>query len=446
MLSTGTLDSVATDLAAGRITARELVEGCIARAEDPRGEGERVFVELDAAGARAVAAAMDELRAAGAEPSPYAGIPVSVKDLFDVRGGVTRAGSVVLDRGAAAVDAVAVAGWRRAGLVLIGRTNMTEFAYSGLGINPHHGTPANPWNRQTTRIPGGSSSGAAVSVSDGMCFGALGSDTGGSCRIPAALCGLVGYKPTQDLISREGMVPLSASLDAAGVIAASVACCAELVGLSRSETWTRPLPAGRPPRLAVPRTLFFEDAEPAVVETFERALGTLADAGAELVDLELEELGEIAGASAKGGFAAAESYAWHRELIEAHAEGYDPRVLVRIRRGEEQSAADLVDLLAWRRSFIGRVAGQLDGFDGFLFPTVPAVAPALEDLSDDDDEYSRVNLLMLRNPTVVNLLDGCAISMPMHSPEEPPSGLTIAALGGQDQQLLRIAAWAEERL
>ncbi|MFN8164220.1 MAG: amidase family protein [Solirubrobacterales bacterium] len=294
-------------------------------------------------------------------------------------------------------------------------------------------------------MPGGSSSGGAVSVGDGMCFGALGSDTGGSCRIPAALCGLVGYKPTQELVSRQGMAPLSTSLDAVGVIAPSVACCAELVGLARGETWTRPLPTGRPSRLAVPRTLFFDNAEPAVVKTFERALGTLADAGADLVDLELEELGEIAGASAKGGFPAAESYAWHRELIEAHAADYDPRVLARIRRGEGQSAADLVDLLAWRRSFIERVAVLLDGFDGFLFPTVPAVAPALEDLTDDD-EYSRVNLLMLRNPTVVNLLDGCAISVPMHASEEPPSGLTIAALGGQDLRLLRIAAWVEERL
>lgn len=441
----GTLDGAAADLATGRTTAVALVEAALERATDPAGEGERTFVELDADGARAAARAADELRAAGAEPSPYAGIPVSVKDLFDVRGQVTRSGSVVLDRGPATADAAAVAGWRRAGLVLLGRTNMTEFAYSGLGINPHHGTPANPWDRASHRIPGGSSSGAAVSVSDGMAFGGLGSDTGGSCRIPAALCGLVGFKPTQDLISREGMAPLSTSLDAAGVIAPTVACCAELAGLARGEVWAAPRPTHLPPRLAVPRTLFFDDAEPGVVAAFERALGKLADAGAELVDVELAELAEIAGASAKGGFPAAEAYAWHRELIESDGERYDPRVLVRIRRGEGQSAADLIDLIAWRRSFIARVAERLAPFDGFVFPTVPAVAPPLADF-EDDEVYGRLNLLMLRNPTVVNLLDGCAISVPMQEGGEAPSGLTIAALGGQDDELLRVAAWVEERL
>ena len=445
MAAPATLEGAAADLAAGRTTSTELVEAALERATDPAGEGARAFVELDAEGARAVAGAVDRLRAAGAEPSPFAGIPVSVKDLFDVRGQVTRSGSVVLDRGPALADAPAVAAWRRAGLVLLGRTNMTEFAYSGLGINPHHGTPANPWDRESHRIPGGSSSGAAVSVSDGMAFGGLGSDTGGSCRIPAALCGLVGFKPTQDLISREGMAPLSTSLDAAGVIASTVACCAELAGLARGEVPTAPLPVDRPPRLAVPRTLFFDDAEPEVVAAFERALATLAEAGAELVDLELPELGEIAEASAKGGFPAAEAFAWHRGLIESDGERYDPRVLVRIRRGEGQSAADLIDLIAWRRSFIARVSRRLAPFDGFVFPTVPALAPPLAAF-DDDDFYGRLNLLMLRNPTVVNLLDGCAISVPMQEDGEAPSGLTIAALGGHDDELLRVAAWVEDRL
>jgi aspartyl-tRNA(Asn)/glutamyl-tRNA(Gln) amidotransferase subunit A len=329
--------------------------------------------------------------------------------------------------------------------VIVGRTNMTEFAYSGLGINPHHGTPANPWDRERGRIPGGSTSGGAVAVADGMALGALGSDTGGSCRIPAALCGLVGFKPTQDLVSREGMAPLSSSLDAVGVIAPSVACCAELVGLARGEVRGAPDPVALPPRLAVPRTLFFDDAEPAVVAAFERALGILREAGAELVEIELAELAEIAEASAKGGFPAAEAFAWHRELIESDGERYDPRVLVRIRRGEGQSAADLIDLIAWRRSFIARVSQQLAPFDGFVFPTVPAVAPPLADF-DDDDTYGRLNLLMLRNPTVVNLLDGCGISVPMHEDGEAPSGLTIAALGGHDDELLRVAAWVEERL
>jgi aspartyl-tRNA(Asn)/glutamyl-tRNA(Gln) amidotransferase subunit A len=441
----GTLGAAAADLDAGRTTSTDLVEACLERAEDPAGEGARAFIRLDADRARETARAFDALRADGAEPSPYAGIPVTVKDLFDVRGQVTRAGSVVLDRGPASRDAAAVAAWRRAGLILIGRTNMTEFAYSGLGINPHFGTPANPWDRGRGRIPGGSSSGAAVAVADGMAFGALGSDTGGSCRIPAALCGLVGYKPTQDLVSREGMVPLSTSLDAAGVIAADVAGCAELVGLARGAVSAAPTPVDRPPRLAVLRDYFLEGADAEVIEAFERALAILAASGAELADLELAELAEISAESAKGGLPAAESFAWHRELLASHGDGYDPRVSVRIRRGEGQSAADLIDLIAWRRSFIARVTERLAPFDAFVFATVPAVAPPLEACAEDD-EYGRLNLLMLRNPTVVNLLDGCGISVPIQEDGEAPSGLTIAALGDQDDKLLRVAAWVEERL
>jgi aspartyl-tRNA(Asn)/glutamyl-tRNA(Gln) amidotransferase subunit A len=446
MVASGpSIAEVVRDLEAGRTSSEELVEQALGRIEDPAGEGRRAFLEVDGEAARRAARAMDAMREAGVEPSPYAGVPVSVKDLFDVRGQVTRAGSTALDRGPATEDAAAVAGWRRAGLVIVGRTNMTEFAFSGLGINPHHGTPANPWDRERGRIPGGSSSGAAVSVSDGMASGALGSDTGGSCRIPDAFCGLVGFKPTQSVVSREGMVPLSDSLDAVGAIGRTVACCATLVGLT-GESAPEPLvPAARPPRLAVPVDYFSRDAEPAVAAAFDRALARLADAGAELVEIALPELEEIADASAGGGFPAAESFAWHHDLIATRGADYDPRVLVRIRRGERQSARDLLILREFRRRFIDAIGARLDGFDGFVAPTAPIVAPPL-DAFDDEAEYTRLNLLALRNPTVVNLLDGCAISIPMHDEGEPPSGLMLAAPGGRDRDLLRIAAWAEERL
>jgi aspartyl-tRNA(Asn)/glutamyl-tRNA(Gln) amidotransferase subunit A len=432
-------------LAAGSLSSAELVEGCLTRAEDPDGEGSRAFVELDRDGATAAAGAIDAMRAGGVEPSPWAGIPVSVKDLFDVRGQVTRAGSLVLDRGPAEADADAVAALRRAGMVSVGRTNMTEFAFSGLGINPHHGTPANPWDRERGRIPGGSTSGGAVSVADGMALGALGSDTGGSCRIPAALCGLVGLKPTQARISRRGMVPLSDSLDAVGVIARSVTCCAELEALLRGDQLDGLGEPPRPPRLAIPRGYLFEGIDATVRGAFERAVGRLGDEGAELIEVELSELDEIPAVSAAGGFPAAESYAWHRDLLAARAEDYDPRVVVRIRRGEVQPAADLLALQAWRRDFQARIAARLAGFDGFVCPTVPILAPPL-DAFDDDEEYTRLNLLILRNPTVVNLLDGCAISLPMQAGEEPPSGLMLAGLHGTDDELLRIANWMEARL
>ena len=440
-----TLSELAVELAAGHTTSRELVDECLSRIRDPDGEGVRAYLEVDADGAREVASAMDRQRRVGAEPSPYAGIPVSVKDVFDVRGQVTRAGSRALDRAPAERDATAVARWRRAGLVFVGRTNMTEFAYSGLGVNPHYGTPANPWDRPRRRIPGGSSSGAAVSISDGMAHGALGTDTGGSVRIPAALCGLVGFKPTQSRVPRDGTIPLSSTLDSVGVLGRTVACCAVLDALLGAD---RPLslrPTASLPRLAVPRNYLFADAEPPVAEAFERAVGRLRAAGAEVFDLEVPELYAIAEMNTGGGFAAAESFAWHHDLIAKREASYDPRVLERIRRGERQTARDLIVLHERRRALIDGVRGRLEGFDAFVCPTVPLVAPPLDRL-DDDGEYARVNLLMLRNPTVVNLLDGCAASLSIHDPDEPPTGLMVAGFAGEDERILRIAAWIEGRV
>jgi aspartyl-tRNA(Asn)/glutamyl-tRNA(Gln) amidotransferase subunit A len=442
---TPTVAQLAADLASGRTSAVELVEACLERIADPQGEGDRTYAVVDADGARAAARAMDELRRVEAEPSPLAGIPISVKDLFDVKGQVTRAGSRALDAGPAPRDATAVARWRQAGLVIVGRTTMTEFAFSGLGINQHFGTPANPWDRPSHRIPGGSSSGAAVSVTDGMAHGALGTDTGGSCRIPAALCGIVGFKPTQARIPRKGIVPLSPTLDSVGVLGRSVACCSVLDAVLRGVDPVAPGPLGRPPRLAALRTYVFDDAERAVTDAFERAAARLQQAGADVADIELPELRELHDANAGGGFPAAESFAWHHDLIAERGEAYDPRVLARIRRGERQTARDLIALHEWRSSLIERVLRRLDGYDAFICPTVPAIAPPLGAL-EDEGEYTRVNLLMLRNPTVVNVLDGCAASVPMHAPGEPPTGLMVAGLQGSDEQVLRVAAWIEERM
>jgi aspartyl-tRNA(Asn)/glutamyl-tRNA(Gln) amidotransferase subunit A len=442
---TPTLAHLAADLAEGRTTSEELVEECLARIEDADGEGPLTYCAVDPDAARGTARAMDALRHIGAEPSPYAGIPVSVKDLFDVRGQRTRAGSIVLEREPATRDAAAVAQWRRAGLVILGRTNMTEFAFSGLGINPHFGTPANPWDRGSRRIPGGSSSGAAISVTDEMAHGGLGTDTGGSCRIPAALCGLVGFKPTQSRVARDGMVPLSQTLDAVGVIGRTVACCAAFDALLTSDPLGSFAPIARPPRLAVVRDYFLSDAEPAVISAFDRSVGRLADAGADLVDTKLPELEVIPEMNAGGGFAAAEAWAWHHDLIAKRGGDYDPRVLSRIRRGELQTARDLIVLHQQRKELESAVQRRLDSFDAYVCPTVPLIAPPLQAL-DDEREYTRVNLLMLRNPTVVNLLDGCAISVPMHEEGEPPTGLMVARSAGDDAVVLRTAAWIEERL
>src|SRR5215472_3588912 len=290
-----TLAQSARDLATGT-SSRSLVEECLARVLDVTGEGKRAFLKVHADQALAAADYVDTLRRYGTAPSPFAGIPISVKDLFDVAGDVTTAGSVILrDAPPAQHDAPAIARLRAAGFIAIGRTSMTEFAFSGLGINPHYDTPRNPYDRAAARIPGGSSSGAAVSVTDGMAFGAIGTDTGGSCRIPAALCGIVGFKPTAHRVPTQGAFPLSTSLDSIGPLAATVECCAVVDAVLAGEPSVdlAPFPlAGL--RMAVPQTLVLEGVEPAVARAFEAALAALRKAGARIVDIPLRELAELA--------------------------------------------------------------------------------------------------------------------------------------------------------
>jgi aspartyl-tRNA(Asn)/glutamyl-tRNA(Gln) amidotransferase subunit A len=425
-------------------TSRGLVERCLARIADPSGEGSRVFLKVDDAAAVAAADYHDRMRACGASPSPFAGIPVSIKDLFDVAGEVTTAGSVVLrDAAPAARDAPCVARLRAAGFIPIGRTNMTEFAFSGLGINPHYGTPLNPHDRAAARIPGGSSSGAAVSVTDGMAFGALGTDTGGSCRIPAALCGIVGFKPTAHRVPTQGAFPLSTSLDSVGPLAATVACCAVLDAVLAGEPAVD-LPAfpldGL--RMAVPQTMVLEGVEPAVARAFDAALTALRKAGARIVDIPLRELAELAQINAKGGLAAAQSYAIHRSLIARGEKMYDPRVLVRVLRGREQDAADYIDLVSARADFIRRVAAVTAPYDALVMPTVPLTAARVTDLAAEE-AYRLVNFLVLRNPSVANFLDRCSISIPCHRAGDAPVGLMLIGEHGTDRRLLSIAAAIE---
>jgi len=434
------LAQIKAELAGGG-KSRGLVEQCLARITDQSGEGGRVFLKVHAADALAAADSYDRVRARGAAPSPFAGIPISIKDLFDIAGDVTTAGSVALRNAKAAEhDAPAVARLRAAGFIPIGRTNMTEFAFSGLGINPHYGTPLNPHDREAARIPGGSSSGAAVSVSDGMALGALGTDTGGSCRIPAVLCGVVGFKPTAHRVPTAGAFPLSTSLDSIGPLAATVECCATLDAVLAGEPAVdlAPFPlAGL--RMAVPQTLVLEGVEPAVARAFEAALAALRKAGARIVDIPLHELAELPQINAKGGLAAAESYAIHRSLIAKAEKMYDPRVLVRILRGQEQDAADYIDLIAARADFIRRVAAITAHYDALVMPTVPVTAPRLADLAPDD-AYRHANFLVLRNPGIANFLDRCSISIPCQRAGDAPVGLMLIGEHGGDRRLLSVAA------
>ena len=439
-----TLAALADDLDSGRTTSRKLVEECLARIADPAGEGRRTFIDVDRQAALTAADAMDRLREVNAAPSRYAGIPISIKDLFDIKGQVTRAGSRALDDSPPAEhDAASVARLRQAGFVLIGRTNMTEFAYSGIGINPHFGTPKGAWNRAEGHAPGGSSSGAAVSVLDGMAHAALGTDTGGSCRIPAAYNGIVGYKPTQRRVPLDGAVPLSFSLDSIGPLARSVSCCAILDAVLANEPIVpvKPRPV-KGMRLAVPTSIALDDLDAPVAHTFERALETLAKHSAIIERIEMAEFHDIGPMNAKGGFAASESYAWHRYLIVAKGDVYDPRVAVRIMRGEAQSAADYIDLLNERRSLIKRVNARIAPYDALVLPTTANTPPKIADLADDK-AFATANLRSLRNCTLINMIDGCAISLPAHREGEVPVGLMLAGAGGYDHRIFELAAGME---
>jgi Asp-tRNA(Asn)/Glu-tRNA(Gln) amidotransferase A subunit family amidase len=335
---------------------------------------------------------------------------------------------------------------RDAGGLIAGRTNMTEFAFSGVGINPHYGTPVNPCDTQTERIPGGSSSGAAVSVATGAAVAGLGSDTGGSLRIPAALCGLVGFKSTARLVPTEGAVPLSTTLDTVGAITRSVR---DAITLHEVLAQRQVVSAGRSlkgARLAVAGTWMLDDMAPEVAKAFEASLRLLEQAGAQIENITLSEIAELAQIHAGGGFSAAESHAWHRRLLHEQAHRYDPRVAKRILRGAQMSAADYLDLIQARRSWVDRLEQRLSHYDAVVSPTVPLLAPAIAPLEHDDEAFFKVNALLLRNPSVVNMLDGCAISLPCHERGALPVGLMLWQGALHDDRLLHLALQVETAL
>lgn len=440
--------TLAGELAARKTTSLALVEDALMRIAVPSGEGARVFVRTHHESALAEAKASDALRAHAIVPSPLAGIPVSVKDLFDVAGDITRAGSRALaDAAPAKVDATVVRRLRQAGAIIVGRTNMVEFAFSGLGLNPHYGTPKNPWDRATGRIPGGSSSGAAVSVADGMAAMGLATDTGGSVRIPAALCGLTGFKPTARRIPRDGTFPLSTTLDSIGPIAASVACCALVDSILAGDAPQVPpaLPL-KGLRLGAVQDYVLEGLDKGVAEAFGRALARLSKAGASVTELRFESLLRLPQINQKGGLVVAEAYAVHRELIARRKADYDPRVAWRALRGASMSAADYIDVLAERTAMIAESARLAAPYDALLMPTVVMVAPPIAPLETDDQLYGETNLVMLRNPSVVNFLDGCALSIPCHQPGEGPVGLMVVGQSGEDRRLLAVGLALESAL
>ena len=426
-------------------SARERLEVALGRIDDPKGEGARACLTVYREQAKAAAEAADARAKAGISLGPLDGAIVSIKDLFDVAGEATRVGSKVFAEEAkpAVADAPVVRRLRAGGAIIVAKTNMTEFAYSGIGANPHFGTPGNPADRK--RVPGGSSSGAAVAAADGMCEIAIGTDTGGSCRIPGALCGVVGYKPSRQRIPTDGAFPLSYSIDSIGPIARSVEACAKADAVMAAENF-EPLNAVRLAglRFGVVQGAPLENMDETVAKRFSDAIARLRQAGAQIFEEKFSLLGDMAQVNSKGGVQPAEAFAVHRELLSRRADAIDPNVRVRLERARNISAADYIDMVRERARLIRSMDAALVDLDVLAMPTTPIVAPTMAEVAAADD-FARKNAMLLRNTVIVNFFDLCAISLPMPREGGLPTGLMLVARNGNDHRLFGIAA-AVERL
>ena len=427
-------------------TSRERVEEAFSRIADPAGEGSRSCLSVYADAARKAADEADARARAGKSLGLMDGVVITIKDLFDVAGEVTRAGSKVLaSRGKPATsDADIVARLRSAGAVIVAKTNMTEFAYSGIGANPHFGTPGNPADRK--RVPGGSSSGAAVAVADGIGEIAIGTDTGGSTRIPAALCGIVGFKPTVKRVSRRGAVPLSYTFDSIGPIARSVAACelADAVMAGEDTAPQAPIPMGDV-RVGLVQGYLLEGMDDIVGVAFPKALDRLQSKWKSAAELTLAPLDIMHEVNHRGGIAPPEAYSIHRDLLKEVADGVDPNVRLRLLRSENAGAADYIQNLRDRERGIAAMDALFDRFDVLAMPTTPIVAPTLDEIATVETFNSK-NMRVLRNTSVWNFFDTCGISLPLNVGNDLPVGLMLIGRHGNDRNLLRIAKSVEQAL
>ena len=423
------------------MSARDRLEQALARIADPNGEGARACLTIYREAAQAAADAADARAKSGISLGPLDGAIVTIKDLFDVTGEPTRAGSrIMADAPPAKADAPVVRRLRAAGAVIVAKTNMTEFAFSGVGMNPHYGTPGNPADR--ARVPGGSSSGAAVAAADHMCEIAIGTDTGGSTRIPAALCGIVGFKPSQWRVPTEGAFPLSYMLDSIGPLARTVADCARADAVMAGEEYAplEPAPvAGL--RLGIPQGMLLKDFDNTVGTRFGAAKKKLADAGARLSDEPMPLFDAMVAVNAKGGFAPTEAYSIHRENIARRGNEFDPNVRARIERGAKLSAADYVEMSRERARLVRAMDAQVSGLDALVLPTTPITAPTIAEM-EETHTFNSKNMLLLRNTSTWNFFDMCAISIPIPG-SGLPVGLMLVGRNGHDRRLFEIAAGIE---
>lgn len=442
---TETIDQLNQRLARGETTREALVAGALEKATQPAAKS--VFTKMYPEAALAAARAADAAHKAGIAQPALAGLPVSIKDLYGVAGETTMAGSLVCKGEPAQThDAPVVARLRAAGSAIVGKTNMTEFAFSGIGINPHYGTPVNPTDQTIARVPGGSSSGAGVSVALGLSVAGLGSDTGGSIRIPAALCGIVGFKSTQKRVPLEGALELSRALDTVCALTRSVQDCITVDAVLSGAM----LPVRRRPiagmRLAVPQTMVLDGLDNTVAQAFDRSLSILSEAGAQIIEIPMTEFADIPKVNAPGGLSPIEAYAVHHERLARAQAQFDQRVAARVMLGATISAQQYIAILDKRRAWIASVERAIEGYDALMCPTVPTVAPELEKLIASDEAFFKANGQMLRNTFTINLLDGCSYSLPCHREGELAVGLMLSSVHGDDARLSAVALAVEDAL
>ncbi len=439
------LVTIGTALRGRRLRSADVLAASLDRYDESVARGQPAFTALYRASAAAEAAAADARFERGAALSPIDGITVSVKDLCGVSGEATLAGAKALrDHPPETRDSVVVDRLRKAGAVILGKTNMTEFAFSGVGLNPHFGSPWTPWRSAERRLAGGSSSGAAVSVAENIVAAAIGSDTGGSIRVPAAFCGVVGFKPTAARVSREGCFELSRTLDSLGPIARSVECC-RIIDAVIADRQLEPFVLDQPPIIGVPGHYLLDGCDEEVTQAFEQALAGLEAAGARIVALPADSFALAQTLVATGSFATLEGWERHGALLREIAPAMDPFVYVRFRQGEEAGAGLHAELVALRRRLIERSAAEMAGVDAVVLPTVPILPPPIAEL-EDYDAFLRINGLSLRNTCVANFIDGCAITIPVAARGGAPVGLSFMGGSWQDHIVLAVAAWAERAL
>ena len=424
-------------------SSRDRLEEALARIADPRGEGKRTCLTVYTEAARASADAADARARAGISLGPLDGTIVSIKDLFDVAGEPTRAGSkILIDAPPAKEDAAVVRRLRAGGAVIVAKTNMSEFAFSILGANPHHGTPGNPADR--TRVPGGSSSGAAVAAADGMCEIAIGTDTGGSTRAPAAFCGVVGFKPSKFRVPTDGAFPLSYTLDSIGPLARTVSACATADAvMAGDEPWTLEAAPLLGLRLGVAQGLPLRDLDLTVSARFNAATETLDGAGITLTSETIPLWDDVARVQAKASLSSVEAFHIHRPWLPARAADYDPVVLTRIMLGRNVTAAEYIEMTRERARLVRAMDARLANLDAIIMPTTPNVAPTMAEVSTLETFLPK-NFLNLRNTSLINFFDLCAISLPLPRAGDLPVGLMIVARNGQDRKLFRIAEAIEK--